>query len=131
VEPRGYSNRIDAGFSVLMKKDAGPHSFHFNAGFDWTADESEEEALRRVALNVVLGHDVPLTASLLVVSDVVWRQADEKAAEDLWLLETGVRAQLRPSLIEALGEGVGLNTGREVPIFTITAGLQIGLRQAR
>ncbi len=131
VERRGFRNGIDAGLGVLMKKDAGPHSFHFNAGLDWTADRSEEEALRRVAFNVVLGHDAPLAGWVILVSDVVWRQADEKAAEDLWLFETGVRAQLAPSLIGAVGAGVGLNTGREVPIFTITAGLQIGLRQAQ
>lgn len=88
---------------MLLKKDAGPHSFHFNAGFDWTADESEEEDLRRVAFNVVLGHDAPLTGWLILVSDVVWRQADEEATRDLWLFETGARAQLTPWLIGALG----------------------------
>ncbi len=127
VERRGFKNRVDAGLTLILKKDVGPHSFHFNGGFDWTGDKSEEENLRRVVLSIVVGHDMPLTKWLILVSDVVWRQSDEKGTGDVWLFETGVRAQLTRSLIGAVGIGVGLNRGQETPIFSLAAGFQFGL----
>ncbi len=127
VERDGYKNRVDASLTLIMKKDVGPHSFHFNGEFDWTGDKSEEENLRRAALSVVVGHDMPLTKWLVLVSDVVWRQSDEKETQDVWLFETGVRAQLMRSLIGAIGIGVGLNRGPETPAFTLTVGFQFGL----
>ncbi len=127
AERRGSTNRVDAGLTAIMKKDVGPHSFHLNAGFDWTGDESEEEDLRRAALSLVVGHDMPLTKQLVLVSDVVWRQPDEKETTDVWLFETGVRAQLMRSLIGAIGMGAGLNHGQETPAFSLTVGFQISL----
>ena len=105
-----------------MKKDVGPHSFHFNAGFDWTGDESEEKNLRRAVLSIVVGHDMPLTKWLVLVSDGVWPQSDEKETKDVWLFETGVRARLTGSLIGAIGMGVGLNRGQETPAFSLIVG---------
>ncbi len=127
IERHGFKNRTDAGFTALMKKDVGIHSFHLNAGFDWTNDESEEETLRRVVWSGAVGHDMPLTKRLVLVSDVVWRQADEKHTTDVWLLETGVRAQLTRALIGAIGMGAGLNGGPDTPVFTLTVGFQLGL----
>ena len=126
-EMRGFKNRVDAGFTFIMKKDAGPHSFHLNAGFDWTNDESEEETLRSVVWSAAIGHHTPLTEQLVLVSDLVWSQADDKDERDIWLLETGVRAQLAQELIGAIGIGAGLNKGPETPIVTLTVGIQIGL----
>jgi hypothetical protein len=123
----GFKNRVDAGFTAILRKNAGPHSFHINAGFDWTDDEREEEILRRTALNLVFGHDMPLTKRFLLVSDVAWRQSDERAAKNVWLVETGVRAQLTNSLIGAIGVGAGLNRGQETPAFSITVGFQFSL----
>ncbi len=127
VERHGFDNRVDAGLTVIMKKVVGPHSFHFNGGVDWTRDTSEEEDLRRGILSIVLGHHIPVADRLVLVSDVVWRQADEKAVRDIWLFETGVRAQLTRWLIGAMGIGVGLNRGQETPVFSLAAGFQLGL----
>lgn len=127
VETPGFKNRIDAGVTLIMKKDVGPHSFHFNGEFDWTRDQSEEEHLRSAALSIAVGHDMPLTKRLILVSDVVWRQSDEKAEQNVWLLETGVRAQLTRKLIGAIGIGAGLNRGAETPAFSFTVGFQFGL----
>ncbi len=127
AETHRYKNRVDGGLTIVMKKDIGPHSFHLNAGVDWTGDESEEENLRSSALSVVVGHDMPLTERLVLVSDVVWRQADDKEEVDVWLLETGVRAQLTRTLIGAIGIGIGLNRGQETPVFSLTVGFQISL----
>ncbi len=127
IERHGFKNRTDAGFTALMKKDVGNHSFHFNAGFDWTNDESEEESLRRVVWSGAVGHHTPLTKWLVLVSDIVWRQADEKQTTDVWLFETGVRAQLTHALIGAIGMGAGLNGGPDTPVFTLTVGFQLGL----
>ncbi len=127
VSGLGFKNRVDAGLTGILRKNAGPHSFHINAGFDWTDDQREEEVLRRTALNFVIGHDAPLTKRFLLVSDVAWRQSDEKAAEDVWLVETGVRAQLTHSLIGAIGVGAGLNRGPETPAFSFTVGFQFSL----
>ena len=99
TETPGPKNRTDAGFTFIMKKDVGPHSFHFNAEYDWTRDQSEEEHLRSAALSIAIGHDIPLTKQLLLVSDVVWRQSDEMGEKDMPLFETGIRAQLTRSLI--------------------------------
>lgn len=126
VERRDFKNRLDAGLTVIMKKDVGPHSFHFNGGFDWIGDTSKEEKLRRFVFSIVVGHDMPLANWIILVSDVVWRQSDEKETRDVWLFETGVRAQLTRSLIGAIGMGVGLNRGEETPIFSLTVGFQYG-----
>lgn len=126
-ETHGFRNRVDAGFSVLMKKEVGSHNFHLNAGFDWSGDESEEETLRRGIWSGAVGHHTALTQWLVLVSDLVWSQADEKQTTDIWLLETGVRAQLTRELIGAIGIGAGLNRGPETPAFTLTLGFQIGL----
>ncbi len=53
VSRPGFKNRVDAGFTAILRKNAGPHSFHVNTGFDWTDDEREEEVPRRTALNLV------------------------------------------------------------------------------
>jgi hypothetical protein len=127
VSGPGFDNRADAGFTAILRKNAGPHSLHLNAGFDWTGDERNEEVLRRTALNVVFGHDMPLTERFLLVSDLVWRQSDERATESVWLVESGVRAQLTHSLISAIGVGAGLNRGPETPTFSLTAGFQFSL----
>ena len=127
IERHGFKNRFDAGVTALMKKDVGNHSFHFNAGFDWSDDESEEETLRRVIWSGAVGHHTALTQWLVLVSDVVWRQADDKGTKDIWLLESGVRAQLAREFIGAIGIGAGLNRGPETPAFSLTLGFQIGL----
>lgn len=127
IERHGFKNRVDAGFTALLKRDVGSHSFHLNAGFDWSGDESEEETLRRGIWSSAVGHHTPLTQWLVLVSDLVWTQAGEKRTTDIWLLETGVRAQLTRNLIGAAGVGAGLNRGPETPAFTLTLGFQIGL----
>ncbi len=127
AERSGFRNGVDAGLTVLLKKEAGIHGFHLNAGFDWSDDESAEERLRRVAWSGAVGHHAPLTQWLVVVSDLAWSQADEKGTTDIWLLETGVRAQLTRRLIGAVGIGAGLNRGTETPAFTLTVGFQLGL----
>jgi outer membrane putative beta-barrel porin/alpha-amylase len=127
IEQQGFKNRIDAGLTALMKKDIGPHSFHVNAGFDWSGDESDQETLRRRVWSAAIGHHTSLTDQLVLVSDMVWRQADDRDAQDIWLVETGVRAQLGREMIGAIGIGAGLNRGPETPVVTLTAGIQIGL----
>lgn len=127
VSSLGFKNRVDAGCTAIFRKNAGPHSFHFNAGFEWTDDQREEELLRRTALNLVIGHDMPLTKRFLLVSDVVWRQSDERGAKNVWLVETGIRAQVTRSLIGAIGVGAGLNRGQETPAFSLTVGFQFSL----
>lgn len=127
TERHGFENRVDAGFTIIMTKHVGSQGFHLNAGYDWTDDESEEEDLRRGILSIVVGHHIPLTDRLVLVSDVVWRQADEKETSDICLFETGVRAQLTSSLIGAIGVGIGLNRGEETPAFSLTVGFQYGL----
>ncbi len=123
----GFTNRADAGFTVLLKKAVGTHAFHVDAGLDWTGDRSDTETLRRAAWSAALGHHAPLADRVVLVSDVVWRQADEEGSRDVWLLEAGVRAQMRPELIGAIGLGVGLNRGPDTPVVTITFGFQVGL----
>jgi outer membrane putative beta-barrel porin/alpha-amylase len=127
IERPGFKNRVDAGFTVLMKKDVGTHSFHFNGGIDWTGDESDEEALKRRVWSSAIGHHTRLTQRLVLVSDLVWRQSDTKRTRDIWLLETGLRAQLTRKLIGAIGVGAGLNRGPDTPVLTLTLGFQIGL----
>ncbi len=127
IEGRGFRNRFDAGLTVLMKKEVGVHGFHFNGGLEWSGDKSEDERLRHNVWSAAIGHHMPLTQWLVLVSDVVWRQADDKQTKDIWLLETGVRTQLTRKLIGAIGVGAGLNRGPETPVLTLTAGFQIGL----
>ncbi len=126
AEP-GFTNRADAGFTVLLKKAVGARAFHINAGLDWTGDHSDTETLRRTAWSAALGHHAPLTDWLVLVSDLVWRQADDEGTRDVWLLETGVRAQMKHGWIGAIGIGVGLNRGPETPVLTLTLGFQVGL----
>lgn len=128
IEGQGFKNRLDAGLTALMKKEVGSYNFHLNVGFDWSNDESDEEMLRRDVWSAAIGHHTPLSEQVvLVVSDLVWRQADDKAARDIWLLETGVRVQLASELIGAIGIGAGLNRGPETPTVALTVGIQICL----
>lgn len=127
VQGRGFKNRVDAGLTAVLKKDVGPHSFHLNAGFEWTGDKSEEGNLRRLVPSVVVGHDAPLTERVILVSDVVWRLADENGEAQVWVFETGVRAQVSRSLIGAIGVSAGLNRGGDTPVFSLTAGFQLAL----
>ena len=127
IERRGFKNRVDAGFTALLKKDVKGHSLHLNAGLDWTRDESNEESLRRGTWSVAVGHHTAPTPSIVLVSDLVCRQADEKHTTDVWLIETGARSQLMRKLIGAIGIGAGLNRGADTPVFTVTVGFQIGL----
>lgn len=127
IERGGYKNRVDAGFTALLKKEVKRHSFYLNAGLDWTRDESEEESLRRSTWSVAVGHHTALTPSIVLVSDLVWSQADENRTTPVWLVETGARSQLTPKLIAAIGIGAGLNRGVDTPRFTVTVGFQIGL----
>ncbi len=126
-ESQGFKNRLDAGLTWIMKKDVGSHSFHFNGEFDWTGDQSEKEEIRKTALSVVLGHDMPMTEQFLLVSDLVWQQSDDIGEQDIWLFETGTRAQLSQSLIAAIGVGIGLNRGQDTPGFTLNLGFQLGV----
>ncbi len=127
VENHGFKNKVDAGITALMKKEVGNHNFHFNAGFDWSNDESEDEKLRRGIWSIVFGHHTSLNQWIVLVSDLVWRQADDKDTRDIWLLETGIRAQITRQLIGAIGIGAGLNRAPETPIVTVTIGFQLGL----
>lgn len=126
-EGPGFKNRFDAGFTALVKKDLGTQAFHLNAGFEWTNDESDGETLRRVVWAIVAGHHTSLTRSIVLVSDLVWRQADDRHTAAIWLAEAGVRAQLSRAVIGAIGIGAGLNRGPETPALTVTLGFQIGL----
>ena len=126
-ERPGFKNRVDGGLTALVKKSVRTHSFHLNAGFDWSGDENQEETLRRGVWSVAVGHHTPLTPSVVLVSDLVWRQADEVQTKDICLLEIGVRAQLTRRWIGAMGIGAGLNRGPETPALTLTLGFQIGL----
>lgn len=124
---RGSGNRAGVGITALLKKIVGNQHFHLNAGFERSGDEGDEEVLRRGAFSVAAGHHTALTPSIVLVSDLAWRQADDRKAEDIWLLESGVRAQLASGFIGAVGLGAGLNRGSETPVFTVTVGVQIGL----
>ena len=123
---QGFRNRPDIDLTVALKKDIGPHSFHLNVGYEWINDQSDRERFRAGAWRVIVGHDAPVTERVLLVTDVVWRQADVKASSDVWLVESGIRAQLTRRLIGTVGMGVGLNRGHETPEFTVTAGFQLG-----
>ncbi len=127
IQQPGFTNGADLGMTALLKKDLGKHVFHINAGFDWTADESTVETLRRGVWSAAIGHHVPLTDRMVLVSDLAWSQAEERHTKDVWLLETGIRAQLTPKVIGAIGIGAGLNRGSETPVFSMTFGLQVGL----
>jgi hypothetical protein len=61
VERRGFENRVDVGFTGLLKKDVGRHSFHLNVDFERIGDTSAEESLRTYVWDVVVGHDMSLT----------------------------------------------------------------------
>ncbi len=127
IERQGFKNRVDAGLTALMKKEIGTQSLHLNAGFEWSGDKSDEETLRSVVWSAAIGHHTSLTDRIVLVSDLAWSQADDKDAQDVWILESGVRAQLAAELIGAIGIGAGLNRGPETPVVTLTTGIQIGL----
>lgn len=127
IQRHGFKNRVDAAITALVTKHMARHSFHVNAGFDWSGDESQEERLRRGVWSGAVGHHTALTKWIVLASDLAWTQADEKQTRDIWLLETGVRVQLTRKLIGAIGVGAGLNRGPDTPVLALTFGFQIGL----
>ncbi len=127
VARQGSRNKLGAGVEGLAKLDLGTHAFHVNAGFDWNRDESDEGPPRRMSWNAAVGHHAELTRSIVLVSDLAWRQSDETGTSAVWLLENGIRVQLEHDVIGAIGIGAGLGGGPDTPSLTLTVGVQVGL----
>lgn len=60
IQRHGFKNRVDAAITALVTKHMARHSFHVNAGFDWSGDESQEERLRRGVWSGVVGQLRPM-----------------------------------------------------------------------
>ncbi len=123
-ERAGFDSGVAVEPAIILTKSVGRQSFHLNLAHEWVGSQSTEEQLRKNIWRVVVGHHVPLTDRMGIVTDVVWQQADTKHTTDIVLLETGIRAQVTKRLIAAIGIGAGLNRGPETPRATATAGLQ-------
>lgn len=123
-ERAGFHSGVNVELTAVLKKDVGQHSFHMNIAHEWVAAHSTEEQFQQSIWSVIAGHDVPLTDRMVIVTDVLWRQADIRHTTDIVLFEAGIRIGLSERLVAGMGIGAGLNRGPETPHATTTAGLQ-------
>jgi hypothetical protein len=117
------SKGVDPTLKLLVTKSIGTGKnldrLHLNLG--WTYNSKKQDNERQNALSAALGYSRRLGSETILVSDIVFEQEKEEDAE-MYLIEIGVRHQLSPLNVLAIGAGVGL--GEESPDLRITAGFQ-------
>ena len=92
---------------------------HLNLSYTYNDQSQDDERDHRFA--AILGYSRRLNSETILVTDLVYEQEEEEN-EDSLLLELGIRYQLTPRNVLAVGAGVGLI--EDAPDFRITAGFQ-------
>ncbi len=92
---------------------------HLNLSYSYNDQSGNDERDHR--FGAVLGYSRRLNSETMLLTDVVYEQEEEKGKEAL-LVELGVRYQLTPLSVLAIGAGAGIN--KDAPDFRITGGFQ-------
>lgn len=114
---------VDPTVKFIATKTLGTGSnldrLHLNLSYTYNDQSGDEQRDHRLA--AILGYSRRLNSETILVTDLVYEQEEEEN-EDSLLLELGIRYQLTPRNVLAVGAGVGLI--ENAPDFRITAGFQ-------
>lgn len=117
-----YSAGVDPTVKFIATKTIGSSNLdrlHLNLAYTYNDQSKDDE--RDHSFAATLGYSRRLNSETIMVTDLVYEQEEEEN-EDSLLLELGVRYQLNPRNVLAIGAGVGLI--EDTPDFRITAGFQ-------
>ena len=120
--PTGADRRgVDAEFTFVATRSISNwlDRLHLNVIYMRAGDPGPTERRDRYA--VILGYSGRLGPDMILVGDVLREQEREEGVESN-IVELGVRRQITPLLILALGVGAGI--GDESPDVRLTLGLQ-------
>ena len=116
------STEVDPTVRLLVTKTIGNANLErlhlnlaYNRNFGAAADERSDR------FSAILGYSRRLNSDTMLVSDVVFEQ-EEEAGEDAYLLELGIRHQIDPQTVFAVGAGAGLTS--DSPDVRVTVGVQ-------
>lgn len=114
---------VDPTLKLIATKTIGNavklDRLHLNLAYRLNTEPQANE--RSDSLGATLGYSRRLSPETMLVTDVVYEQEKEQDT-DAVLLEAGVRYQLTPLSVLAIGAGAGLT--EDSPDFRVTAGFQ-------
>ncbi|EKD39267.1 MAG: hypothetical protein ACD_75C00458G0002, partial [uncultured bacterium] len=109
------SDGIETKLTFIASKTVGRSRWqriHLNASWHFNDDSDDEK--RRNYYSGIIGYDVVIIPDLLLVLDFI-REQQEKENHEANIFEAGLRYQLTPLTVLALGTGAGI--GDESPDF--------------
>ena len=116
------SSGVDPSVGLVVTKTIGNANLdrlHLNLGYTRNFDAAVDE--RSDLFAAILGYSRRLNSDTMLVSDFVFEQ-EEEDGEDAYLLELGIRHQIDPQTVFAVGAGAGL-TGNSSDV-RVTLGVQ-------
>ncbi len=123
------SEGVDTTVKGILTKGVQRARFHVNAGVTHVGAADSQE--REFRYKVALGADHPLDFGLfplatgldnLVIADVFVEQSALEGQDPLWMGELGIRHQLNPWSVLAIGAGAGFS--RAAPDYSLTIAYQ-------
>lgn len=119
VDSEGIDTKLKLIASKTLGRSSLYHRLHLNAAWKRIGEPGAGE--RRDLLELVAGYDRRLRPNTHLVADVVYEE-QKKKGEAHWIAEVGVRQQISPLTVVALGVGAGLND--DAPRYRVTLGVQ-------
>ncbi|HPL64321.1 MAG TPA: hypothetical protein PK587_11195 [Syntrophales bacterium] len=92
---------------------------HLN--LEWKRNSGRDQGERENLYAAVLGVDIPVNKSMLLVADI-FREQQRKEGKYTNMFELGIRSQIRPDAVISLGGGIGL--WDESPDWRVLLGFQ-------
>ncbi len=124
ILPTGVdSGGVDFSVTGIATRGWGPHRFHLNAGYERNDEPDSEE--RQDLYSFGLGYDHPIDLDHLFVADFFIDRAKQKGGDPLLTFSLGVRKQVNPWSVVALGVGGGFGDDA-APDFKLNLGYQLG-----
>ena len=114
---------VDPNVRFIVTKTLGAAAnldrLHLNVSYNVNTSRKAGERDDRLA--AVLGYSRRINSETIFLTDFIYEQ-EKKQEEEVFILEAGIRYQLSPRNVLAIGSGVGLN--EDAPDFRISLGFQ-------
>ncbi|RJQ77890.1 MAG: hypothetical protein C4519_12705 [Desulfobacteraceae bacterium] len=118
-ESDGIQTTLKFIASKTIGRTSSWHRVHLNAAWNYNGDPDDDE--RRNYYTAIIGYDVRITGDMLLVLDFI-REQQKEEDRDSNIVEAGIRYQLTPLTVIALGAGAGI--GDESPDFRAAMAFQ-------
>ncbi|MGB7443564.1 MAG: transporter [Coleofasciculaceae cyanobacterium] len=114
---------VDPTIKLIATKTLGRggNLDRLNLNLSYTLNDQRQSSERSDRFAAVLGYSRRLNSETMLLTDLVFEQEEEEDKE-AFIMEVGIRYQLTPLNVLAIGGGIGLS--EESPDFRITAGFQ-------